>query len=249
MLRVDEVELHHELTAVADAERQRVLAGIELVEGFLRLRVVEEGTGPALGRTQHVAVGEATAEHYHVNLFERLTTADEVGHHHVLHLEAGEPQRISHLTVAVGTLFADDGGHRCLTLSLCGRILPTVGVEAQRGERALEVGIELHLERLLLIVVPTLARHVVHALMLVEEVRRVVPRVAQGVDVEGVLPTVLHHHDLTVVGRRIGNLCEADAIVLEVFLQLTLVGIGDLDDDTRVLGKEHLHNVGVILKS
>ena len=42
-------EFHHELTSVADAEAQRVLAGIELVEGFLGLGVVKEGSRPSLG--------------------------------------------------------------------------------------------------------------------------------------------------------------------------------------------------------
>ena len=40
MLRVDEVEFHHQLASVADAEAQRVLAGIELVKSFLSFRVV-----------------------------------------------------------------------------------------------------------------------------------------------------------------------------------------------------------------
>ena len=48
MLRVDEVELHHQLAAVADAEAQCVLTCVELVERFLGLRVIEEGTSPAL---------------------------------------------------------------------------------------------------------------------------------------------------------------------------------------------------------
>ena len=37
VLRIDEVELNHQLAAVADAERQGVLAGIELVESLLSL--------------------------------------------------------------------------------------------------------------------------------------------------------------------------------------------------------------------
>ena len=169
MLGVDEVELHHELTAIADAERQCILTGIELIEGFLGLRIVEEGTGPALGRTQHVAIGETSTEHDHIDLLQGLTAADEVSHHHVLHLKAGQPQRVGHLTVAIGTLLTDDGSHRRLAL-LCVCVLPTVGVETERGKRTLEVSAELKLQRLLLVVVPPLAGHVVHALMGIEEI-------------------------------------------------------------------------------
>ena len=50
VLRIDEVELNHQLAAVADAERQGVLAGIELVESLLSLRVEEECSCPSLGR-------------------------------------------------------------------------------------------------------------------------------------------------------------------------------------------------------
>ena len=48
VLGVDKTQLHHELTAVADAERESVLTGIELVESLLCLRVEEEGTSPSL---------------------------------------------------------------------------------------------------------------------------------------------------------------------------------------------------------
>ena len=50
VLRIDEVKLNHKLAAVADAERQGVLAGIELVESLLSLRVEEERSCPSLGR-------------------------------------------------------------------------------------------------------------------------------------------------------------------------------------------------------
>ena len=70
-----------------------------------------------------------------------------------------------------------------------------------------------------------------------------IPGVTQGVDVEGMLPSVLHHDNLTVVGCGVSNLGEANAVVLKVFLHLTLVGVRDLNDDTRILCEEHLHHV------
>ena len=43
-------QFHHELATIADAKRKGVFAGVEAVEGLLGLRVIEEGTCPALGR-------------------------------------------------------------------------------------------------------------------------------------------------------------------------------------------------------
>ena len=108
-LGASQPEFYHQLTAIADAERQSVLAGIEPVEGFLGLRVVKESSCPSLGRAENVAVGEATAEDDEVHFVERLATGDEVSHHHVLHVEAGQIETVGHLALTIGALFADDG--------------------------------------------------------------------------------------------------------------------------------------------
>ena len=106
---IDEVELNHQLTTVADAERQSVLTCIKLVERLLGLRVEEECSCPSLGRAENVGVGESAAEHDHVDILECFASADEVGHHHVLHVEAGQIERVSHFALAVGSLLAYDG--------------------------------------------------------------------------------------------------------------------------------------------
>ena len=121
MLRVDEVEFHHQLASVADTERQGVLTGIELVECLLSLRVEEECTCPSLGRTEHVGVRESTAEHNHVDILQSLAAAHKVGHHHVLHVESGEIQRVSHFALTVCSLLADDGSLHARRRAAVGR--------------------------------------------------------------------------------------------------------------------------------
>ena len=161
MVRINEVQLCHKLAAVAYTERECVLTGIELVESLLSLRVVEEGACPSLCRAKHVAVGESSAEHYHVDVLQSLASADEVGHHHVLHVETCEIQRVCHLTVAIGTLFTYDG-------STYSRHALTVRRDAELCERAVEVRAHDHLHWLLLIVGEAFLCHAVHALLLVE---------------------------------------------------------------------------------
>ena len=59
---IDEIEFHHELTTVADTEREGVGTCIEAVECFLSLRIEEEGSSPSLGTAKHVTIGETTTE-------------------------------------------------------------------------------------------------------------------------------------------------------------------------------------------
>ncbi len=153
---VEQTQLHHQLATVADAEREGVLAGIELVERLLCLRVVEECTCPTLGRAEHVGVGEATAEGDEVNLLEGLATSDEVGHGDVLHVEAGHVERVSHLALRVGTLLTDDSRYWATALR--------TGLCLQRS--TLEGPLYWHL----LIVDETLCRLAVEALATVEQV-------------------------------------------------------------------------------
>jgi len=109
VFRVDEVEFHHQLASVADTERHRILARIEPLEGLFGLGIIQESTCPALRRTQNIGVGESSTEHDHADFVQRFAPADEVGHHHILHVEARQPQRIGHLALAIGTLLADNG--------------------------------------------------------------------------------------------------------------------------------------------
>ena len=216
MVGVDEVELNHELATVTDTERESVLASVELVERLLSLRVVEECACPTLSRTENVRVREATAEDDHVHVLECLTTGDKVGHHNVLHVEASEVERVSHLAFAVSTLLADDG-------SLDARRCAAVGRDAIALERALERRVELHLNRLLLVVVAALCCASVEALVAVEQVRCLVPCVAQCVDVECMCVIVLLDDDSAFCRSGVANLCVADSVLLHVLLELLLV--------------------------
>ena len=108
--RTCQAEFNHQLATVADTQRECVGTGVETVEGLLGLGVEEESTGPALGRTEYVAVGEASAEDNHLNLVEGLAARDEVGHHHVLHVETGQVEAPSHLALTISAFLANDGG-------------------------------------------------------------------------------------------------------------------------------------------
>ena len=234
-----ESQFHHQLATVADAERQGVLAGVELVQRLLGLGVEEEGTGPSLGRAQHVAVGEAAAEDNHVDILQRLATTDEVGHHHVLDVEAGQIERIGHLTLAVGTLLADDG---CPDAAL----LPAVGRQAVLAEHAGEVAVELHLQGLLLIVLVALTGLAVEALLGVQQVGGLIPGVAQRVDVERQLLLAGLDNQRAAVLYGVAYLGVADALLVHEFGKVLLVGVADFHHDAGILGKERLHHVAVL---
>ena len=234
-----QAELHHQLASVADAQREGVVAGIELIQGLLGLRVVEEGAGPSFGRTQHVAVGESAAEDNHIDLLECLAPADEVGHHHVFHVEAGQIERVGHLALTVGAFLADDG-------SLGSAVVIVVSpLEAVLGESAREVFRELHLQRLLLVVLETLLGFAVEALLAVQQVAGLIPDVAQVVDVEAVFLVAVLHNQLALVFHGITNLGIADAMVLKIVEEIELQLVAHLNDHTGILGKECFHRIAV----
>ena len=158
-----QAQFHHQLAAVAHTERQCVGARIEPVESLLCLGVEEESARPALGRAQHIAVGEASAEHNHADVVERFAAADEVGHHHILDVEARKVKRIGHLALAVGAFLAYDGSFDA------GRRAP-VGADAIRRHESGEAVVEAQLQRLLLVVGVTPVGTTVHALVAVEQV-------------------------------------------------------------------------------
>ena len=90
VLSTCQTQFYHQLTSVTDTQRERILAGIELVEGLLGFRVVQECPCPSFCRTQHVTVGESATEDDHIDILQRLATTDQVGHHHVFHFESGQ---------------------------------------------------------------------------------------------------------------------------------------------------------------
>ena len=236
MFRVDEVELNHELTAVADAERQGVLACIELVKGFFGLGVVEEGTCPSFGRTEHVRVGETTAEDNHVDVFKCFAPADKVGHHHIFYVEASQIERVSHFALTVGAFFPNDG-------SLYASSFAAVSADAILCERTFKVVVKLHFERLMLIVGKTFTGHSVHTLLLVQKVRCLVPCVAQTVDVESVFFFAVLYNNGAGFGGRITNLSKGDTPFFKELGKFCFVFIAHFNNHTRVLGKESFYKV------
>ena len=173
---------------------------------------IEECTSPTLGRTENIGVRETTAEYDKVYILQSLTTGNQVGHHHILYIEAGEIHRVCHLTLTIGTLLTDDG---CLDA----RWLATVSVEAVASEGSLEAITEVHLDRLLLIVGVTLLSHTVHALLAVEEVRCLIPVVAQSIDIELVLEAFLLDDNLAELWSWITNLGITDTVLIKECLR------------------------------
>lgn len=106
----EQVELYHQLAAIAYTETQRVMAGIEASQCFGCTLVPFEARSPALGRTKNVAVRETTAEDYHVYVVEGFASAGKVGHVYIAYVEAGHKERVGHLAVAVDTFFTYDCG-------------------------------------------------------------------------------------------------------------------------------------------
>ena len=102
---------------------------------------------------------------------------------------------------------------------------------------------ELHLHRLVLIVVAALACAAVEALVAVKEVRSLIPCIAECVDVECMCVFVLLDDDCALCRSGITDLCIADAIVLHICAELLLILVAYLDNHTRVLSEEHLDDV------
>ena len=249
-LGTSQTEFHHQLATVTDTQRQGVLAGIELVEGLLSLGVEEEGTSPSLGRTQYVGVRETAAEHNHVDVLKGLATGNQVGHHHVLHVETGQIQAVSHLTLTIGTLLADDGCLRCCVCccATATLLLPAVSRKSVLAEHTREVLVELHLDRLLLVVLVALLGLTVEALLAVEQVAGLVPDVTQRIDVELVgnglaISSLSNHLNAAAVFNGISNFGKAHALFLQKVLELLLVVVTDLNDHTRILCEESLHYI------
>src|SRR5690606_18188352 len=89
------------LAAVADAERERVLAREKLAEHQPGALVVENRLRPALARAEHVAVREAAAHDQAGVVAEVPALREEIAHVHVVRLEARAGERRGHLALAV----------------------------------------------------------------------------------------------------------------------------------------------------
>ena len=110
MLRIDEIEFNHELTTVADTEAQGVLTLVICLKSSLGLVIPKESTGPSFCRTKHIGVGESATEYNHVDILKCLTSRHEVGHMHILDIEAGQIQRVGHFPIAVDAFLSNNCG-------------------------------------------------------------------------------------------------------------------------------------------
>ena len=139
---------------------------------------------------------------------------------HVAHLEACQIERPSHLTVAVGTLLADDGGHRFAAFFATGNSL--------LGEDVAQ--------RLVGKVVATLLGATARGLPLVQQIRGIEPALAHGVDVEMQFAAGIFHIKLACL------LPAADIVELDPFhAQVILYElIGRLDYHARKLAEQHV---------
>ena len=239
---VDESQFHHQLATVADAERQRVLAGIEAVEGLFCLGVVKEGASPTLCRAEHVAIRESTTEHNHVDFVERLATRDEIGHHDILHIEASQVEAVSHFAFAIGALLADDG---CLRTVVGSNVAATVEAQAILAQTAREATREFHLQRLLLVVLEAFASHAIATLTTIEQIAGLIPHIAQMVDVECHLVIVSLDDELTPCLNGIANLCKAYSHILQIVAEVELMLVAHLDDHTGILSEECFDDVAI----
>ena len=237
MVGMNQTEFDHQLTAVAHTQREGVATGVEAVESGFGHGVVEECTCPAFGRTQHIAVGEPAAEDNHVDVVERFATGDEVGHRDIFHVKSREIECISHFAFAIGTLLTDDGGFHT-------RRCAAVGADAETFKTAVESGVEMGVERLLLIVFKAFFCLTVETLFGVEKVRSAVPNVTQPVNVEGVRLAVLFDKD-AAFGTGAADGGKGNALSCEQRLKCTPLRIAHLNEQSRIFGKEDFHQVVV----
>ena len=70
----NQTQLDHQLATVANAQREGILACIEVVQSAFCSLVVEECACPTLSRAEYVRVRETTAEYDHIHVLQRLTT-------------------------------------------------------------------------------------------------------------------------------------------------------------------------------
>ena len=235
VLRIEELQLGHQLTAITDTEAQRVGASVEAVQRSLRLLIEEDTCCPALSRPEDVRVREATAEDDELYIIERLTTRDEVGQMHVLDVEACEIEGISHFTLTIRPLVSEDGGTDR-------RLRRAVGIETEVSELTREALRSREAEGLILIAFVASLSQLFAALILVHQIRGAVPEVALGIDVErerGLLAVA--DRERTTIGRRRGDASKADAGITQHFFED--FGSRGLHEHTWVLGKEELDDI------
>ena len=105
-----------------------------------------------------------------------------------------------------------------------------------------EVVVELHFQRLVLVVLCTLVSTAVETLATVEQMRSLIPCIAHLVDVEAMTEVIFLHHDAASVGR-LTDRCVAYAHLVEQVLNSLNVAVGNLNHHSRILCEQGLHDV------
>src|SRR5262245_12426458 len=100
------MQIAHHLTAIADAERKAIFAQEELGELVAGPRVEQNRLRPALASTEHVSVGEPSTRRDAGEARERNAALDDVGHVHVVGIEARAIERRRELDMPVHALLA-----------------------------------------------------------------------------------------------------------------------------------------------
>ena len=98
----------------------------------------------------------------------------------------------------------------------------------------------------MLVVAETLVGTAVKALVAIEQVRLLIPHVAQTVDVESIFGVALLDDELALLRCGEADLHEADTLAIEEFLHLVGILLSHLHDDARILGKEVAHDVAAL---
>ena len=98
---------------------------------------------------------------------------------------------------------------------------------------------------MLLVVLITLLCLTVETLFAVEQIGGLIPCVTKVVNIEGMFLVTCLYYNGTAVLYRISDLGITYAEVLHKLLELKLMLVADLDDDTGILCEEGLHDVAV----
>ena len=110
-------------------------------------------------------------------------------------------------------------------------------------ELAREALVELHFQWLLFVVLITLLGLAVKALLAVQQVARLIPDIAQGINVEGEFFVTGFHYNVAAVRNGIAYLGKAYTLIFHELFELLLVLVAHLDYYARVLGEQCFDDV------
>ena len=109
-------------------------------------------------------------------------------------------------------------------------------------EFTFEAGHESEFQWLHLVVLETLLGATVHRLLAVEQVRSRIPNITHIVDTELISSVIFRYEDVAFIGR-LTNLHKTYSGIFQYLFYFFLMLVAYLDNNTRVLGKQELHEV------